>query len=278
MRVDADLHCHSTASDGALAPAEVVRRAVERGVSLLALTDHDQLSGLEEARAAATASGIEFVCGVEVSVTWRGITVHVVGLRVDPVDRALQAGLEHVRGGRLRRAQKIGEALAAVGIAGSYEGAVALAENPSMVSRTHFARFLVQQGVVADTRAVFRRFLVQGKPGYVPHQWAQLADALRWIRGAGGIAVLAHPGRYGLSAAAMGELVEEFKSGGGSAIETVTGSHSRGQYSEFGELARHYGLAVSRGSDFHSPDEGAEFGSLPGLDDSLTPVWRLPGF
>jgi hypothetical protein len=278
MTVNADLHCHSTASDGALAPAQVVRRAAERGVSMLALTDHDQLGGLEEARAAAAASGIEFVRGVEVSVTWRGITVHVVGLRVDPADRTLQAGLEHVRGGRLRRAQKIGEALAAMGIAASYEGAVALAENPSMVSRTHFARFLVQQGVAADTRAVFKRFLVEGKPGYVPHQWARLADALRWIRGAGGIAVLAHPGRYGLSAAAMGELIEEFKTGGGAALETVTGSHSRGQYLEFGELARHHGLAVSRGSDFHGPDEGAELGSLPGLDDALTPVWRLPGF
>lgn len=276
--MNADLHCHSTASDGALAPAQVVRRAAERGVSLLALTDHDQLGGLPEARAAAAACGIELVEGVEVSVTWRGITVHVVGLRVDPLDRALQAGLEHVRGGRRRRAQKIGEALAAAGIEGGFEGALALAENPAMVSRTHFARFLVQQGVAEDTRAVFKRFLVEGKPGYVPHQWCQLADALRWIRGAGGIAVLAHPGRYGLSAAAMGELLEEFKAGDGAAIETVTGSHSRGQYREFSELARHYGLAVSRGSDFHGPDEGAELGSLPALEASLTPVWRLPGF
>jgi hypothetical protein len=276
--MNADLHCHSTASDGALAPAEVVRRAAARGVTLLALTDHDQLDGLQEAGAAAAECGVAFVDGVEVSVSWRGTTVHVVGLRVDSRDHALRSGLEHVRGGRLRRAQRIGEALAAAGIEGCFEGALALAENPAMVSRTHFARFLVREGVAEDTRAVFRRFLVQGKPGYVPHQWAELDDALRWIRGAGGVAVLAHPGRYGLSADAMAELLERFKLGGGEAIETVTGSHSRGQYHEFSELARHYGLAASRGSDFHGPGEGAELGSLPGLESALEPVWRLPGF
>lgn len=273
-----DLHCHSSASDGALAPGAVVRRAYGRGVTVLALTDHDQLGGLEEARAAAVECGIAFVDGVEVSVTWRGTTVHVVGLRVNRLDRVLQAGLEQVRSGRVRRAKLIGEALAAVGIEGCFEGALALAENPAMVSRTHFARFLAQQGAAADTKAVFRDYLVPGKPGYVPHQWSELADALCWITGAGGIAVLAHPGRYGLSASALGELLAEFKDGGGDAIETVTGSHTRGQYREFSELARHFGLAASRGSDFHGPDEGAELGSLPALEASLEPVWRRPGF
>lgn len=273
-----DLHCHSTASDGALAPGAVVRRASERGVTVLALTDHDQLGGLEEARAAAAECGLGFVDGVEVSVTWRGSTLHVVGLQVDPQDRALQAGLEHVRSGRVRRAKLIGEALARCGIEGSFDGALALAENPAMVSRTHFARYLVQQGTVAETKAVFRDYLVPGKPGYVPHQWSELADALSWITGAGGIAVLAHPGRYGLSASALGELLAEFKDRGGEAIETVTGSHSPGQYREFSELARHFGLAASRGSDFHGPDEGAELGSLPALDGTLEPVWRRAGF
>jgi predicted metal-dependent phosphoesterase TrpH len=169
--VNADLHCHSTVSDGALAPAEVVRRAAARGVTLLALTDHDQLGGLQQARAIAAECGIAFLDGVEVSVTWRGVTVHVVGLRVNPQDHALKQGLEQVRGGRVRRARRIGEELAQVGIEGSFEGASALAEDPAMVSRTHFARFLVQQGVVADTREVFRNYLVQGKPGYVPHHW-----------------------------------------------------------------------------------------------------------
>lgn len=275
--MNADLHCHSTASDGALAPAEVVRRAAARGVTLLALTDHDQLGGLAEARAVAAECGIAFLDGVEVSVTWRGITVHVVGLRVNPDDVALREGLGQVRGGRVRRARRIGEELAQVGIVGSFEGASALAEDPAMVSRTHFARFLVQQGVASDTREVFRNYLVQGKPGYVPHHWSELADALRWIKGAGGLAVLAHPGRYGLSSGAMGELLGEFKDGGGLAIETVTGSHSRGQYAEFSELARHFGLGVSRGSDFHGPNEGAELGSLPALDASLAPAWRLAG-
>jgi len=269
-----DLHCHSHVSDGALAPAQVARRAARAGVAVWSLTDHDQLDGLAEARAAALDEGMQFVDGVEISVSWRGNTVHVVGLRIDPGNESLAASLAAVRGGRLERARAMARDLRAAGIDGAYAGALERAENPAMVSRTHFARFLADIGVVADTRDAFRKFLVPGKPGYVPHQWAALAAAVQWILAAGGQAVLAHPGRYGLSAGAMHALLQEFRAAGGEAIEVVTGSHSPEQYRHFAALAAQYGFAASRGSDFHGPEEGAEFGTLPPLDPALRPVWR----
>jgi len=271
--MNVDLHCHSTASDGALTPREVVRRAAAMGVELLALTDHDQLSGLDEARETAYDAGIGFVDGVEISVSWRSVTVHVVGLGVDPRHQALREGLQRVRSGRIERAREIGRQLEQAGIAGGFEGAMALADNPEMVSRTHFARHLAQSGRVASAKDAFRHFLVPGKPGYVSHRWAQLSDALRWIVDAGGRAVLAHPGRYRLSAGATADLLGEFRAGSGSAIEVVTGSHSPDQYALFGALATQHGLAASRGSDFHGPEEGAELGGLPELDRRLRPVW-----
>lgn len=269
-----DLHCHSNVSDGALAPGEVARRAARAGVAVWALTDHDQLAGLAEAREAAQAEGMRFVDGVEISVTWRGSTVHVVGLRIDPENETLRAGLERVRGGRLARAQRMAQELAASGIDDALEGALRHAANPGMVGRTHFARHLVEIGAVPDTKGAFRSYLVPGKPGYVPHQWAVLADAVGWIRAAGGQAVLAHPGRYGFSAGAMDSLLQEFRAAGGEAIEVVTGSHSSEHARHFGEIARQHGFAASRGSDFHGPEEGAEFGTLPALDPGLRPVWR----
>jgi predicted metal-dependent phosphoesterase TrpH len=272
--VNIDLHCHSNVSDGALPPAEVARRAARAGVEVWALTDHDQLAGLTEAREAAQAAGMRFIDGVEISVTWRGGTVHVVGLRIDPANETLAGGLARVRGGRVERARLMAQELADSGIGGAFEGAMRHAVNPAMVSRTHFARYLVESGAVADLRDAFRRYLVPGKPGYVPHQWAALADAVSWIRAAGGEAVLAHPGRYGLSAGAMDELLREFRAAGGGAIEVVTGSHSPEQFRHFGAIAAHQGFAASRGSDFHGPEEGAEFGTLPPLDPDLRPVWR----
>lgn len=269
-----DLHCHSNVSDGALPPAEVARRAARSGVDVWALTDHDQLGGLDEARAAALAEGMRFVDGVEISVTWRGSTIHIVGLRIDPTSDALLAGLERVRGGRIERARQMARDLAEAGVQGAFEGAMRHAENPAMIARTHFARFLAEAGVVADLREAFRRFLVPGKPGYVPHQWAALAEAVQWIRAAGGQAVLAHPGRYGLSAGAMDALLAEFRAAGGDALEVVTGSHSQAQMRHFGAIATQLQFAASRGSDFHGPQEGAEFGSLPALDPALRPVWR----
>jgi len=269
-----DLHCHSNVSDGALAPAEVARRAACNGVEVWALTDHDQLAGLTEAREAALAAGMRFVDGVEVSVTWRGSTIHVVGLRIDPENGTLVGGLAKVRGGRLERARQMARDLGAAGIDGALEGALRHAANPAMVSRTHFARFLAEIGAVADTKDAFRNYLVPGKPGYVAHQWAALADAVGWIRAAGGEAVLAHPGRYGLSAGAMDALLREFREAGGEAIEVVTGSHSPDQYRHFAAVAAQYDFAASRGSDFHGPQEGAEFGTLPPLDPALRPMWR----
>lgn len=269
-----DLHCHSNISDGALPPAEVARRAAQAGVQVWALTDHDQLGGLAEARAAARAEAMHFIDGVEISVTWRGSTIHVLGLRIDPANETLAGGLVRVRSGRIERAKQMERELAEAGIDGTFEGALRHAENPAMVSRTHFARFLAEIGAVQDLKDAFRNYLVPGKPGYVPHQWAVLADALAWIRAAGGQAVLAHPGRYGLSAGAMDALLLEFRGAGGEAIEVVTGSHSPDQVRHFGAIAAQYDFAASRGSDFHGPEEGAEFGSLPPLDPALRPVWQ----
>jgi len=269
-----DLHCHSDVSDGALPPADVARRAARAGVEVWALTDHDEVGGLDEARAAAAAEGMRFVPGVEISVTWRGSTIHIVGLRIDAANPQLTAGLAQVRGGRVARARAMAAELDKAGVRGSFEGALALAENPAMVGRTHFARYLAERGIVADIRDAFRRYLVPGKPGYVPHRWADLADAVRWIRAAGGQAVLAHPGRYGFSAGAFDSLLAEFRAAGGEALEVVTGSHSAEQIRQFAAIAHDYDFAASRGSDFHGPEEGAEFGSLPRLDPALRPVWR----
>jgi predicted metal-dependent phosphoesterase TrpH len=272
---DFDLHCHSTVSDGALAPAAVVGRAAAQGVDVLALTDHDETGGLAAARDAARIAGIFFVDGVEVSVTWRGTTVHVVGLRIDPLHPTLAGGLESVRAGRVGRARRIGEELETAGIGGTFEGALKYADNRTMVGRTHFARFLAEIGVVADVKAAFKRFLVPGKPGYVAHEWTDLATAVGWIRAAGGQAVLAHPGRYGLSAGALDDLLNEFKAAGGEAIEVITGSHSPDQYSMFAAIAHAHGFLASRGSDFHAPGEAnADFGKLPALPGNLTPVWH----
>jgi predicted metal-dependent phosphoesterase TrpH len=274
LRVQTDLHSHSTRSDGLLAPAELVARAAARGVGALALTDHDDTSGLEEAGRAAAEQRLELISGVEISVTWRGHTIHVVGLHIDASAPELSEGLGALRAGRSGRAAIMAAELEKLGMRGALEGARRHARNPDLVGRAHFARFLVQHGHAADVQSVFRRYLAPGKPGYVPHQWAALADAVGWILAAGGQAVLAHPGRYGLSAGAMEALLGEFRAAGGEALEVVTGSHSSEQMRLFGALAAQHAFAASRGSDFHGPEEGADFGTLPPLDPALRPVWR----
>jgi len=274
-RINADLHCHSYFSDGTLAPSEVVARAHRNGVGLLALTDHDDVSGLSEAAAAAAELGIAFIPGVEISVSWGGETIHVVGLRIDPNDADLCAGLASVRSGRDARAREMGAQLARIGLTGAFEGAAALAGNPALVSRTHFARWLVERGTCTDVRAVFLKYLVPGRPGYVPHAWARLSEAVSWIAGAGGVAVLAHPARYKLGELALSALVEEFRNAGGLAIEVASGSHTRDQVRRFARLALAEGLEASRGSDFHSPLEShADLGFGPVLPDSVLPVWH----
>lgn len=272
---NADLHSHSTNSDGTLAPRALVERAKAKGVSLFALTDHDVVDGLTEARTAARELDLPFLGGVEISVTWAAQTVHVVGLGIDPDHAGLRESLERTRSGRTRRAQDMAAGLAAVGIDGSFDGALAYAGNPELISRTHFARYLVEQGVCGDTREVFRRYLVEGRPGYVPHRWADLADALGWIRAAGGVAVLAHPARYKVSETALLALLGEFREGGGVAIEVATSNHSAADVKRFGRLATQFGLEASRGSDFHGPGEAdVELGRVHALPHALTPVWH----
>lgn len=269
-----DLHCHSTASDGVLSPSELVDRAASQGVAVLALTDHDELSGLAAARDTAQAHGMQLVPGVEVSITWSGSTVHIVGLQVDPSHDALVQGLAGNRGGRTIRAQRMADELAKLGIAGALEGAYAYADNKELIGRTHFARFLVEKGVVKDVKTVFKKFLVKGKPGYVSHDWASLEDALGWIAAAGGQAVIAHPGRYNFGRERIRRLLSEFKDLGGAAIEVVTGSHTADQVPAMADLAVEFGLLASVGSDFHAPGEGGrELGRLMPLPQRCRPVW-----
>ena len=274
--LNADLHCHSVVSDGTLTPEDLAARAAGNGVELWALTDHDEIGGQHRAAAAARRHGMRYLTGTEISVTFAGETVHIVGLGFDPDDERMHGGLQRTRGGRGARAQEIAAGLAQVGIDDAYEGALKYVGNPELISRTHFARFLVETGVCRDTGEVFRRFLTDGKPGFVPHRWASLKDAVQWITEAGGIAVIAHPARYRFTANEEYALFTEFKAHGGRAVEVVTGSHSAAEYVKYAETAREFGLAASRGSDFHSPDEShTDLGQLPYLPGELTPVWEL---
>ena len=274
--LNADLHCHSVVSDGTLTPEALAERAAANGVELWALTDHDEVGGQHRAMAAAKAHGMRYLTGCEISVTFAGETVHIVGLGFDPDDAGMRAGLQATRGGRGERAQEMSAGLARVGIQGAYEGALQFVGNPELISRTHFARFLVESGVCRDTSEVFRKYLTEGKPGYVPHRWATLKDAVHWITAGGGIAVVAHPGRYNFTANEEHALFLEFQAHGGRAIEVVTGSHAPAEYVEYAEKALEYGFAASRGSDFHSPDEShVDLGKLPWLPGTLTPVWEL---
>jgi predicted metal-dependent phosphoesterase TrpH len=274
--LNADLHCHSVISDGTLTPEVLAARAKANGVELWALTDHDEIGGQQRAAAAAKAVGLKYLTGVEISVTFIGQTVHIVGLGFDPENPALVQGLAQTRGGRGQRAMDMSAGLAKVGIQGAYEGALKFAGNHDLISRTHFARFLVDSGVCKDTYEVFRKYLTEGKPGYVEHRWATLKDAVSWITQAGGMAVIAHPARYKFSANQEFALFTEFKGHGGQGVEVVTGSHTPAEYLIYADTAREFGLAASRGSDFHSPDEShTELGTLPFLPGKLTPVWEL---
>lgn len=274
--LNADLHCHSVVSDGTLTPEALAERAKANGVELWALTDHDEIGGQQRAAAAAQAQGMHYLTGVEISVTFIGKTVHIVGLGFDADNEALNLGLIQTRGGRGQRAMDMAAGLAKVGIQGAYEGALKYAGNHELISRTHFARFLVESGVCRDTNEVFRKYLTEGKPGYVEHRWATLKDAVTWITQAGGMAVIAHPARYKFTANEEFALFTEFKGHGGRGVEVVTGSHSPAEYITYADTAREFGLAASRGSDFHSPDEShTELGTLPFLAGQLTPVWEL---
>jgi predicted metal-dependent phosphoesterase TrpH len=273
--MNADLHCHSTVSDGLLAPATLVERAKANGVDLLALTDHDEIGGLDEAIAAAAGQGLRFVTGVEISVSWGDDqTVHIVGLNFDHRHPDMVAGLARVRGGRDARAGRMSAELARHGIDGAYEGALKYAGNPALISRSHFARYIVERGYAPDVKSVFDHWLAKDKPGYVSHPWAELTEALRWIRDAGGVAVIAHPGRYRLSNVQRRELYATFKDLGGQGIEVVSGSHNENEMREFAGIAREFGFLASRASDFHGPGESyTDLGRMAQLPAGLTPVW-----
>lgn len=273
--LNADLHSHSNVSDGTLDPEAVAARAHAGGVELWSLTDHDELGGQRRAREAALDLGMRYLSGVEISVSFAGETVHIVGLGIDPDDADLNAGLATTRGGRRERARQMAAGLAQVGIKDAFEGALRYVGNPELISRTHFARFLVDSGVCADTHSVFRNYLTPGHPGYVPHRWARLGDALRWITGAGGMAVIAHPGRYRFTPTEEYALITEFIAHGGQALEVMTGSHSEAERIRYADTALEFGLFASRGSDFHSPEESrTPLGGLPDLPGKLTPVWE----
>jgi predicted metal-dependent phosphoesterase TrpH len=273
--LNVDLHCHSNVSDGMLSPTALAARAKANGVDVWALTDHDEIDGIAEARAAAADLGLPYVAGVEISITWAGETVHIVGLQIDETNQALVQGLAATRSGREQRAHEMAEQLAVAGIPDAFEGALKFVGNPDLISRTHFARYIIELGVCRDVNDVFRKYLIEGKPGFVPHRWATLEQAVTWIRGAGGIAVMAHPGRYSFSPMQFGALFDEFKQFGGTAIEVTTGSHTVDQYAQYAKVANDYGLLASRGSDFHGPGESrVDLGKLPALPPGVMPVWH----
>ncbi len=272
--IKVDLHSHSTISDGLMTPSELVSHAASQGVQVLALTDHDDVAGIEEARAAAAHNGITLIAGTEISVTWRNRTLHILGLRIDPQHPILQQGLTRVRESRFGRAQSIAQELEKIGIQGSLEGARQFASE-GIIGRTHFARFLIAQGHAKDMKTVFKRYLVKGKPGYVPHLWASLEETLSWILAAGGLPVIAHPGRYDLGRTLLNDLLSEFKSGGGAGLEVVSGSHHPEQYGQLAELAQKYDLLASRGSDYHGPGHSyMSMGRLPDLPSQCRPLWH----
>lgn len=268
-----DLHTHSTASDGTLSPTELVRRAREAGVGVLALTDHDTTEGLPEARRAAEDAGIRLVSGVEISVTWSAMTIHIVGLGFREDDPALQAGMAALRDYRDWRAGEIGRRLEKAGIPGAFEGARAWS-NGRLISRTHFARFLVEKGHAPTVRDVFRKFLLRNKPGHVSGRWAPLEDAVGWITGAGGQAVIAHPARYRLTRTKLRRLIGEFSECGGAGIEVVSGSHSRDECFTMARHASDTGLLASAGSDYHGPENPyVDLGRLQPMPHGVRPVW-----
>ncbi len=274
--LNADLHCHSVVSDGTLTPEALAGRAAANGVELWALTDHDEIGGQHRAAAAAKANGMRYLTGTEISVTFANETVHIVGLGFDADDADMLKGLHATRGGRSQRAMEMSDGLAKVGIKDAYEGALKFVGNPELISRTHFARFLVENGYCKETSEVFRKYLTEGKPGYVPHRWASLRDAVQWITSARGMAIIAHPARYKFTPNEEYALFTEFKNHGGRGVEVVTGSHTAQEYVKYAETAKEFGLAASRGSDFHSPDEShTDLGTLPFLPGGLTPVWEL---
>ena len=273
MTLSYDLHAHSSASDGSLSPTELVHYAMSNGVDVLALTDHDITTGITEARFASQDLPLQVIAGVEISVIWQKQTLHILGLNIDEKNSALSTGLEKIRQARSERAHEIGERLHKAGIEGTYTEAKALS-NGENVTRTHFAKVLIDKGYAKDMKQVFKRYLVKGKPGYVAGKWAPLEEALGWIKDAGGVSVIAHPARYRLTATKMRLMISDFINAGGQGIEVISGSHSLADSKQIAALARQFELLASRGSDFHDPAiPYINMQTLPSLPADLTPVW-----
>jgi predicted metal-dependent phosphoesterase TrpH len=270
-----DLHCHSTASDGELSPTALVEHAVDHGVELLALTDHDVTDGLAEAAAAAQRVGLEFVTGVEISVSWNKYLLHIVGLNFDMDNQALQQGLAGLRSQRDARAEEMARRLEKLGFDDTLAGARHYAGG-QILSRTHFARHLYESGYVKTLQEAFDRYLGTGKPAYVKTEWTSLGEAVGWIRSAGGRAVIAHPGRYKLSATKLRNLIQEFKEAGGEGLEVISGSQDINMTRNLADYARRYELYASIGSDYHGPSQTwRNMGRLPPLPDGCEPIWHL---
>jgi predicted metal-dependent phosphoesterase TrpH len=269
-----DLHSHSTASDGTLSPAELVKRAKQAGVSVLALTDHDTTDGIAEAEQAALRLGIDLVAGVEISVSWEPYVIHVVGLGIDVTCWELQQGLLRLQEQREERALEMGRLLEKRGIENAYQGAMDLC-NGRLISRTHFARFLVEKGYVDDMSKVFNKYLVSGKPGYVPGTWATLEEVITWIKAAGGQAVIAHPARYPFTRTKLRTLIGEFKELGGEGLEVVSGNYTLDNCLTMARHAKDFELMGSVGSDFHGPEHSRiEIGKIMDLPENVLPIWH----
>lgn len=270
-----DLHCHSNASDGSLSPTELVARAREKGVTTLALTDHDTTAGLAEASQAAAEQGVRLISGIELSASYHSHCLHIVGLNIQPNNETLEAGIAQQHQLRAERAKLIAAKLVKKRLPDAYPSVCAAAGNGE-ITRLHFADFLVAQGIVNDQQQAFDRYLSKGKPGYVPTQWPTLQEIVRWIVAAGGIAVLAHPLRYRLSHKWLNRALADFKQSGGIAMEVVTGRASTEDIKLSSVFAARHQLLASVGSDFHNPDnQWVELGRLTNLPPTLHPVWEL---
>ncbi|AAU37643.1 RNase RNM [[Mannheimia] succiniciproducens] len=270
-----DLHCHSTASDGILSPSEIVQRAHEQGVQSLALTDHDTISGLTEARRQAELLGVEFINGVEISTSWENKVIHIVGLNFDENSPEMTALLAKQAQLRLNRALTIGEKLAKAGVANAFEGASALAKGE--VTRAHYARYLVQIGKVANENQAFKRYLSQGKSCYVKAEWCDIPAAISIIKQAGGIPIIAHPLRYTMTARWIKRLIADFKNWGGEGIEVSGCGQTADQRQLIARWANEFELLASVGSDFHFPCGWVELGKSLWLPENVTPVWSQFG-
>ena len=274
-----DLHSHSQCSDGSLSPADLVALAVRAGVKALALTDHDSVDGIAEASAAAQGTGLTLIAGVELSAIWGVHNIHVVGLQVDVRNPILKAGLAQQAGARAERGRQMGAKLEALGLKGAYEGALALASSPDGLSRTHMAQWLFDAGHVSTIQQAFDKYLGPRKPAAVPMPWASLADVVAWIKAAGGVAVVAHPGRYDMSRTKMRQLLADFKALGGDGMEVATATEKPDMVAYLGRLSQQLELLASQGSDYHGkPAPWIALGRFPSLPAGCVPIWTAWGW